>query len=271
MSFSSWPGASQLQTSGIASPLKTSRDMRALPYGFILSIQNFSNPAYDTQVDLSGYSYTDPIQDNIVWDWGAQDGWTLIQSFPVIRLARGKWDIAAHDRIEGSGIDLWRIPGFIPGLQDDGSYHYCGALNEKSKIWGPTWGTVCQYGAASFWSDVRESGVNIWTPGSIADWPPGTVDNPTPPLTFDEYIAMQFALRPTGYSFECLSTYIDSFEFGVDAIGSTLAYPWSQMAVAQFWPGLRPKDFPWYPLPTGPSTKDAGSDTTDAGTNTDLA
>ena len=216
-----------------------------------------------SDADMDLLDYLDKVDGCFVgatsYEVGPPYGWGMVLQ------GRGRWvpygpgkGVSAPAYWSGSSIDIGILCERNVGQARawDPTLFY-GARRCKCKIWGPTWGVLCQFDPADFMVDVN-----------LIESATGCFVNPeTPTEQFYLYSDIQpllYSLTPiTAEDIRCAEG--DSFEFSPTVPGVALTPPYVQGSVMQFFPGMLQRDFAWNPLtpPPPPSGNYEGGLTTD--------
>ena len=219
------PISSPLLDGPIASKIRSSRiNLDAVvPSVVMASAYVRSGPPVD--FDMSGYDYPDVVNRQLVTaTYGFYPGtWP----YSIVSLGLGQWKVPDR-RSCGTGIFTQRIVGF----ESPSPYPWGGTTNEKCTIYGPTWGVLARYAPGVLVNDVQYGSGYYYLPDHTA-------------VTDAELREYLLPIEPASYE-EINCAPGDSFEFTPETPGTTLTYPWSEVALVQFWPGMRPADFDWY-------------------------
>lgn len=228
----------------MASPIGCSRGVNIPPKSVgVVDVSVFPGPTppadvsdsvinalgYPTEID--GYTLTSGGDDrDLAGEPSAPNPRPIISlgAYKYYSIYSGGDRVADYGNLDG--IFAWRMVGFDP------SYAYCGAERSKVKIYGPAKGLLCVYNPADFVNDVSYGGGG----GTIAK-----ASDPTTDLGYytPELRAALLAATPLSYSaIDCAEG--SSFEFGVAGAGTLLTYPYTQIAIVQFWPGYTAARFP---------------------------
>jgi len=227
----------------LGSALKCSRQGIVKPYGAMVGLTSYT--ADGDLPDLSGVSYPTMVADSFI-ETGTYD---------IALLGGGKWapwfspvygDYSGEAMAAVQAIYCARIPCFPP--TDTTPYSF--ASNLKCKIYGPTWGVVCQYSTNVFTGYLVPP---YWIPDTrLVD--PTTLAEYSDNASF--YAAFRAASPRSATNITCAAG--SSFEFTPRERPLAIQWPYPQVTLAAFWPGLRAGDFTLLPIDQDPGPIDSG-------------